>query len=72
LVAPSAIYPINDYFATGVGLQGSFVNAKNYIGHSYTCKILGGSLIFLGVFITFISTWLALNKYLKMKIDDLY
>jgi hypothetical protein len=45
LVAPSAIYPINDYFATGVGLQGSFVNAKNYIGHSYTCKILGGSLI---------------------------
>jgi hypothetical protein len=45
LVAPSAIYPINDFFATGVGLQGSFVNAKNYIGHSYTCKILGGSLI---------------------------
>ena len=45
LVAPSAIYPINDYFSTGVGLQGSFVNANNYIGHSYTCKILGGSLI---------------------------
>jgi hypothetical protein len=45
LVAPSAIYQLNDYFATGVGLQGSFVNAKNYIGNSYTCKILGGSLI---------------------------
>ena len=45
LVSPSAIYPVNDYFAAGLGLQGSFVNAKNYIGHSYTCKILGGSLI---------------------------
>ena len=34
--------------------------------------ILCAALIFLGVFITFISTWFALNKYLKMKLDDLY
>jgi cell division transport system permease protein len=30
------------------------------------------SLLFLGVFITLISTWFALNKYLRMKLDDLY
>jgi cell division transport system permease protein len=55
-----------------------FYSIQNYfdelaIAYSATLfVILGGSLIFLGVFITFISTWLALNKYLKMKIDDLY
>lgn len=31
-----------------------------------------GSLISIGVIITFISTWFALNKYLRMKLDDLY
>lgn len=30
------------------------------------------SLLTLGVIITFISTWFALNKYLRMKLDDLY
>lgn len=30
------------------------------------------SLITIGVVITFISTWLALNKYLRLKLDDLY
>jgi cell division transport system permease protein len=34
--------------------------------------ILLGSLIGIGVFITVISTWFALNKYLRMKLDDLY
>ena len=34
--------------------------------------ILVGTLIFFGVFITFISTWFALNKFLRMKLDDLY
>jgi len=55
-----------------------FYSIQNYfdelaITYSATLfVILGASLIFLGVFITFVSTWLALNKYLKMKIDDLY
>ena len=31
-----------------------------------------GSLVLLGVFITYTSTFLALNKYLRMKLDDLY
>jgi len=34
--------------------------------------ILIGALIATGVFITFVSTWFALNKYLRMKLDKLY
>jgi cell division transport system permease protein len=37
-----------------------------------TFLLLVGSLIIIGVFITLISTWFALNKYLRMKLDDLY
>ena len=35
-------------------------------------EILLASLIVIGVFITVISTLFALNKYLRMKLDDLY
>ncbi len=31
-----------------------------------------GSLLVIGIVISFVSTWLALNKYLRMKLDDLY
>ena len=31
-----------------------------------------GSLVFIGIFITYTSTFFALNKYLRMKLDDLY
>jgi len=34
--------------------------------------ILIGGLIATGVFITFVSTWFALNNYLRMKLDKLY
>ena len=34
--------------------------------------ILIGALIATGVFITFVSTLFALNKYLRMKLDKLY
>ena len=34
--------------------------------------ILLGAIFVLGIFITVISTWFALNKYLRMKLDDLY
>lgn len=33
--------------------------------------LLGG-LVVIGVVISYFSTWLALNKYLRMKLDDLY
>jgi cell division transport system permease protein len=42
---------------------------------SYTLEsfsMLVGLLFAIGVFITMISTWFALNKYLRMKLDDLY
>lgn len=37
-----------------------------------TFAMLFGTLLVTGVVITFISTWFALNKYLRMKLDDLY
>lgn len=44
ILAPSAIYPVNDFFATGIGLQGSLVSSKG----NYYSLIYGGSLI--GIF----------------------
>jgi len=37
-----------------------------------TLLILFGSVILIGIIISFVSTWFALNKYLRMKMDDLY
>lgn len=34
--------------------------------------ILFGSLLIIGSIITLVSTWISLNKYLRMKLDDLY
>jgi cell division transport system permease protein len=34
--------------------------------------ILFGSLLGIGIVITFVSTWIALNKFLRMKLDELY
>lgn len=43
MVAPSAIYQFNEYFAAGVGLQGSYISVKdNYEAYAY-----GGSLLAL-------------------------
>jgi cell division transport system permease protein len=33
---------------------------------------LFGAILVLGISISFVSTWFALNKYLRMKLDDLY
>jgi cell division transport system permease protein len=34
--------------------------------------IILGSLVVIGIALTLLSTWFALNKYLRMKLDDLY
>lgn len=34
--------------------------------------LLSTSILLIGIVITFVSTWFALNKYLRMKLDDLY
>jgi cell division transport system permease protein len=50
-------------------------NALDSFEISYSLEtflLLIGMLILIGVAITFISTWFALNKYLRMKLDDLY
>lgn len=57
----SVFYASNNVFDTFeiTFSQGSFI-------------ILASSLLGLGIFITVLSTWFALNKYLRMSIDDLY
>jgi hypothetical protein len=40
-VAPSAIYNVNQYLATGIGLQGSYVSSKGY----YDSGIYGASYL---------------------------
>lgn len=50
-------------------------NLLDTIEITYTISnfiILLISIISIGIFITVFSTWFALNKYLRMKIDDLY
>ena len=42
-LAPGAIYNFNDYFALGLGLQGSYVKVKN----EYNATIYGGSILAL-------------------------
>jgi cell division transport system permease protein len=37
-----------------------------------TLLLLFGSLLVIGSIITLVSTWISLNKYLRMKLDDLY
>jgi len=50
-------------------------NLLDWMEIQLTMQFLGtllGSLMIVGVIITFLSTWFALNKYLRMKLDDLY
>lgn len=43
MIAPSAIYEINEYVATGFGLQGSYISVRN----NYDIWAYGGSWILL-------------------------
>ncbi|MBB79243.1 MAG: hypothetical protein CL844_09615 [Crocinitomicaceae bacterium] len=57
------------------GLFYALNNVFDSIEISYSINAfltLLGSLIFIGIFITYISTFFALNKYLRMKLNDLY
>lgn len=59
-------------------LLGVFYSLTNYMDmitivyDLETLLILFGALISVGVFISLFSTWFALNKYLRKKLDDLY
>jgi cell division transport system permease protein len=57
------------------GLFYALNNLMESIEITYTFQtflILLGSLLMIGIVITYVSTWFALNKYLRMKLDDLY
>lgn len=41
VLAPGVLYDVNDYFSAGVGLQGSYVNQRNY----YSSFMYGGSVL---------------------------
>jgi cell division transport system permease protein len=63
----------------GIALLMTLFYALNNILNSFeisysleTFLLLVVSLMGIGIIITFISTWFALNKYLRMKLDDLY
>lgn len=59
-------------------LMGLFYTLNNFLDsieiafHLETLLLLFGIILIVGIIITLISTWLALNKYLRMKLDDLY
>jgi cell division transport system permease protein len=42
------------------------------MGNLINNLILSGSLLVLGVFLTFISSYYSVRKYLRTKLDDLY
>ncbi len=48
-IAPSAIYEINEYIATGIGLQGSYIRVKpkNSAFENYEAYTYGGSWLVL-------------------------
>jgi cell division transport system permease protein len=63
----------------GIALLMTLLYALNNMLNSFeisysleTFLLLVVSLLGIGIIITFISTWFALNKYLRMKLDDLY
>lgn len=63
----------------GIALVMTLFYALNNVFDSYeisysieTFLLLVSSLMIIGIIITFVSTWFALNKYLRMQLDDLY
>lgn len=63
----------------GTALLMTLFYALNNVFDSYeisysieTFILLVSSLLLIGIVITFVSTWFALNKYLRMQLDDLY
>jgi cell division transport system permease protein len=74
--------------AVGIGLISGIIGVAILLGLFYALNnvldaieitfdlksflMLLGALLMAGVTITLISTWFALNKYLRMKLDDLY
>jgi cell division transport system permease protein len=54
-----------------IGMQ-SLLPELGQLNDFFAFAILGISLVILGILISCISTWFVVNKYLKMRVDDLY
>ena len=50
----------------------NLVDSVEIAFHLQTLLVLFTSILLIGIIITLVSTWFALNKYLRMKLDDLY
>ncbi len=64
---------------TGIALLMTLFYALNNVLDTYEISyslemfvVLVLSMLLIGIVITFVSTWFALNKYLRMQLDDLY
>ncbi len=54
-----------------IGMQ-SLLPELGQLNDFFAFAILGIGLVILGILISCISTWFVVNKYLKMRVDDLY
>ena len=54
-----------------IGMQ-SLLPELGQLNNFLAFALLGIGLVFLGILISCISTWFVVNKYLKMRVDDLY
>ena len=67
----SALIAISILFGIMKVAEGAFPDFKKIHNMQLNLLLFGG-IIFLGVLITFVSTFRSVRKYLKMKLDDLY
>jgi len=54
-----------------IGMQ-SLLPELGQLNNFFAFGLLGIGLVILGILISCISTWFVVNKYLKMRVDDLY
>ncbi len=54
-----------------IGIQ-SLLPELGQLNNFFAFAVLGIGLVILGILISCISTWFVVNKYLKMRVDDLY
>lgn len=54
-----------------IGMQ-SLLPELGQLNNFFAFAILGIGLVILGILISCVSTWFVVNKYLKMRVDDLY
>ncbi len=54
-----------------IGIQ-SLLPELGQLNNFFAFAVLGIGLVILGILISCVSTWFVVNKYLKMRVDDLY